>query len=377
MPRRIVVTAEASKLFSRKVRWSAYKRQVCKWLIDTLQLELHAYEIAGQLEGQCVFTSTYCGAQVTGLVCTFDDKISACVTSIRFDDGDGWRPKGGPRKSNFAGLEIISGSSIRGDGRYWEIEQDYGDDIGAPGPLNGKLSGPMRLSSLQENAVSTEAVGDENSRREEASSSAQFPSDLAARLTSIRQLLDMLLAALGHLRVLHGDSVSREQAAKRNVLAQQVSSCRAVLLKWFDASKGYGFTAHSSRTPAPALRVGRASSARVFISYRRADAASVGDQYGVGPLGLPERGLMSEIVEQVKDVECAWIETAGSHCDVPEALHLLSVLATDASTLLARDAGRTGDERPIDEASCCLLGSVAADVAGAGIGHAAHGPPVH
>ncbi|MEQ1902529.1 MAG: hypothetical protein ABL866_17570, partial [Devosia sp.] len=63
------------------------------------------------------------------------------VMSICFADGDGWRPRGGPRKSEPDDLDIISGSVLSGSGRFWQLDQQYGDDIGAPGPVNRDFGG--------------------------------------------------------------------------------------------------------------------------------------------------------------------------------------------------------------------------------------------
>jgi hypothetical protein len=377
MSRRIVVSAEASKLYSRKARWSAYKRHMCKWLMDTLQLELHGFEIAGQLEGPCVFTSTYRGAQITGWICTFDDKISACVTSIRFDDGDGWRPGGGPRKPNFANLEIISGSSIRGGGRYWELEQEYGDDvIGAPGTLNGKLSEPLQIEVVGDVVVRGAVV--RNHAIEGMRNSEQLRASIAASFVRLLRLLTIIYARVSHSRLMREKFVVSRRTVELRMLARQVSMFRPLFQKWFDASKGCGFIAGSSTAPAmPSRAAAKPKHGRIFIRYRRSDAATLDDGHRSAGLSMLERIMLAEFVQRVRDVERVWIDTAGSDCERPEALYLLSVLATDVSEVLAASSRHAGYGSTIDEGNCYLPGSAAVREVGAGIGQPAHGPPMH
>ncbi len=145
MQRRIKIWALSGKLFSVARRWNRAQRELYRRLLSQIHMDIIDLAKADQLFGPCHFTSLVDDASISAWICSDTDSIDICIASVAFGDGKGWCPSGVPRKPSFDKLELISDSRLSGGGRYWQLEQDYGDEIGAPGPLNDSAVGVQQI----------------------------------------------------------------------------------------------------------------------------------------------------------------------------------------------------------------------------------------
>ena len=239
MLRPIVISAEIGKLNRRKARWSIRKQEIYTWLLNKLSLDIHGYERDGKLEGSCIFTSTvrepatHRDARITAWVGTCDDRIAVVMTSIRFADGDGWRPGGGPRKPKLDNLEIISGSKLRGSGRFWQLEQEYGDDIGAPGPVNRELgtdetAGAKSPARWQMDSIS---AADVELGAAAGGARSDNDSDNLAGVDIFRLIAQIAIVVKSAMRVLECVSFIRERVVSRRKSMAKMEEMRIALIR--------------------------------------------------------------------------------------------------------------------------------------------------
>lgn len=141
MPREIFTWAQTTRAFGLVRRWRTWKKIAYLQALSQLRLDLAEHEIAGRLEGSSHFSSTYRRTRITVLVTTCNERIDACVTSIRFRDGSGWTPNGGSRRVDPDKHSLVSHIRIDLEGNAPSIENVYGHPFLTPGPVNEHTAG--------------------------------------------------------------------------------------------------------------------------------------------------------------------------------------------------------------------------------------------
>lgn len=133
----ILVMAQNDDLFRVTAGWNMGQRRLYGALLNKLRLDVVWLHCLGELQSSRRYTSRIGKARVSGFVLKNTDTIAICVTSVTLGDGDGWYPGGGSRKPDLTQVESISEARLTQHDRLWRLVHLSGDEIRAPGPVNG------------------------------------------------------------------------------------------------------------------------------------------------------------------------------------------------------------------------------------------------
>jgi hypothetical protein len=122
-------------------------------------------------------------------------------------------------------------------------------------------------------------------------------------------------------------------------VAGKIALHNDLLSKWFDASNGYGFIGRKSDAPdLVSTAANDLNRIGVFISYRRGDTSILQPHSAAGRLGVLERVLLAQLLNQLVELKHLLVAKPGLRITERDVVQLLALLTKALRSELARDA---------------------------------------